>query len=147
MVTFEKSCIGIKTIYRIEYIQDPQKWKIMCSDKQPAPWTLYDVRTYDSLDDAITFYLIQFFYDKCFDVKMFEEITLNGEIVRESYIEPKNTFVYSMRKIINESAIAKIERLQEMVESLNYSMESYQKFIEKYHAEKHYNDFVRDYLQ
>lgn len=143
MVTFQEQEINVKTEYIIEYIHDPEKWKLVCNDA-PAPWELYEKRIYDNLDDAIEFYMIQFFYEKCYDVKMFEDIKLDGKTIRESYIEPGNTFSYTLRKIINNAATAEIDKLRSTVESLEKEIETYSEFIKKYNAEKFFRDFIMD---
>lgn len=88
MTTWQKQGAKIKTLYTVEYITDKKDWQRLCDGKHSAPWELYQKKPFDCLDEAITFYLVRFFDNNTYDVKLFEEIQIDGESVREAYIEP-----------------------------------------------------------
>ena len=69
----------------------------------------------------MSYYVLYLFNPQIYDVKLFEEILIDGETVREAYIEPVSTFSWRLKKILNQDlnrANGKIEDL-EKVSSLN----------------------------
>ena len=50
----------------------------------------------------MSLYLALSFSDKVYDIKLFEQIVLDGEIVRESYLELDSSLLYSIRGQINK---------------------------------------------
>ena len=101
MVTWQKQGTEIKTRYTVEYITDKNDWQRVCDGDHDAPWELYKTRVYESMDDALTFYLVRFFDENTFDVKLFEQIEVDGEQVRESYIEPAGHILDSVRAAVD----------------------------------------------
>lgn len=83
----------VETKYTVEYINDKKTWKKFDKTEDIE---LYSKREYDNISDAITFYLTWFISDKCYDIKLWEQIYVNGEMVLEQLIEPESTLKYNL---------------------------------------------------
>lgn len=44
----------LKTEYDIEYITDRENWELICSDKHPAPWELYEHKRMEDFSEAMS---------------------------------------------------------------------------------------------
>ena len=111
MVTWQNDSVNLSTLYTVEYITNASDWKKVCDSKHPAPWELYQKKSYDSLDEALTFYLVRLFSSKTFDVKLFEQIQVNGVDVREAYIDPSDQVFDGIRSAIDlETRVASQEK-------------------------------------
>jgi len=84
----------VETKYTVEYINDQKTWEKF--DKT-EDIDLYSKREYDNISEAISFYLTWFISDQCYDIKLWEQVFVNGEMVLEQMIEPKSTLIDSMR--------------------------------------------------
>lgn len=114
---------AIDTRYTLEYIDNKKDFDYISSGKfnRGEPWERYKKKAYSSLDEAMSYYVLYLFNPQIYDVKLFEEILIDGETVREAYIEPVSTFSWRLKKILNQDlnrANGKIEDL-EKVNSLN----------------------------
>ncbi len=81
----------VETKYIVEYINDEKTWKKF---DETEDIDLYSKREYDNISEAISFYLTWFISDKCYDIKLWEQIFVNSEMVLEQMIEPENTLMY-----------------------------------------------------
>lgn len=101
--------------YTVEYIDDPEKWQRICDENcaPHEPWELYLQREYADVGDALTFYLCCLFNDRVFDVKLFSQLFVNGDLVEEAYIEPDSTLYSSLARLINTSREAELSSLKE----------------------------------
>lgn len=84
----------VETKYTVEYINDTKTWERF---EKTEDIDLYSKRKYDNISEAITFYLTWFVSDKCYDIKLWEQVYVNGEMVLEQSIEPESTLKYSLR--------------------------------------------------
>lgn len=123
MITYQKENSGLEIRYSLEYIDNKKDFDYISSGKfsRGEPWERYKKKAYSSLDEAMSYYVLYLFNPQIYDVKLFEEILIDGETVREAYIEPVSTFSWRLKKILNQDlnrANGKIEDL-EKVNSLN----------------------------
>ena len=141
MVTWQKQSTEIRTRYTVEYITSKEDWQKVCDGKHPAPWELYQTKVYDSLDDALTFFLVRLFDEKTFDVKLFEQIDIDGDQVREAYIEPagyifdgiRSAIDLDMRNRMNEMQ-ARLEQTEKWMEEDRKELDMCRRFISNYGA-------------
>lgn len=129
MVTWQNDSVNLSTLYTVEYITNASDWKKVCDGKHPAPWELYQKKSYDSLDEALTFYLIQLFSSKTFDVKLFEQIQVNGVDVREAYIDPSDQVFDGIRSAIDMEMRNRLNDLETRVASQEKELAEYYSFI------------------
>lgn len=135
------------TRYTVEYIDNQKDMDYVCSGKIDSgePWERYKKRTYDCIDDAISFYMVSLFNPKMFQVRLFEEILFDGETIRESYIEPKSVIGNTLKQVINKSMYEDTRRVNNEIETLEKKLYLVNKwFTECKPAENTFNDFVRE---
>ena len=123
MISYQKENSGLEIRYSLEYIDNKKDFDYISSGKfnRGEPQDYYKKKVYSSLDKAMSYYVLYLFNPQIYDVKLFEEILIDGETVREAYIEPVSTFSWRLKKILNQDlnrANGKIEDL-EKVSSLN----------------------------
>ena len=123
MISYQKENSGLEIRYSLEYIDNKKDFDYISSGKfsRGEPWERYKKKAYSSLDEAMSYYVLYLFNPQIYDVKLFEEILIDGETVREAYIEPVSTFSWRLKKILNQDlnrANGKIKDL-EKVNSLN----------------------------
>lgn len=142
MITWQKQGAEIKTLYAVEYITDKKDWQRLCDGKHSAPWELYQKKPFDCLDEAITFYLVRFFDNNTYDVKLFEEIQINGESVREAYIEPSGPVFDGIRSAIDMDMRNRLNKLEDRVAEQEKELEDYTAFVSAYKLSHTFGDFV-----
>ena len=123
MISYQKENSGLEIRYSLEYIDNKKDFDYISSGKfsRGEPWERYKKKAYSSLDEAMSYYVLYLFNPQIYAVKLFEEVLIDEETVREAYIEPIPTFSWRLKKILNQDlnrANGKIEDL-EKVNSLN----------------------------
>lgn len=117
----------VDTKYIIEYVHDAETWKqVLTSDDC---WDLYARKEFDNASEALSFYMTWFVSDECYDIKMWEEIYVNGELILEQPIEPMNTIMYSMRTAINRDMAKQLYHAKEKANELQAENDTYAGFI------------------
>lgn len=103
----------LKTEYDIEYIDDLNAWDLVCSDRHPAPWELYEHKRMEDFSDAMAWYVTALFAKHIYDVKMMESTYIDGKLVRERSFEPPADFNYHLENAVNRKMREDNERLYE----------------------------------
>ena len=103
----------LKTEYDIEYIDDLNAWDLVCSDRHPAPWELYEHKRMEDFSDAMAWYATALFAKHIYDVKMMESTYIDGKLVRERSFEPPADFNYHLENAVNRKMREDNERLYE----------------------------------
>lgn len=137
----------LETRYTVEYIDNEKDMDYVQSGKIDGgePSERYKKRSYDCIDNAMSFYMVSLFNPKIFEAKFFEEILLDGEIIRESYIEPKSVIGNTLKRVINKSVHEDAYKANNKAEALEKKLYLVNKwFTECKPAENTFNDFVRD---
>lgn len=140
----------LKTRYTVEYINNQKDMDYVQSGKISLgdPCDRYKKRTYDCIEDAIRFYMVSLFNTSILDIKFSEEILLDNDVVRESYIEPYGTFENTIIKLINEGLYKALQRAHESTEALEKRLYLVNKwFLECKLTEETFNKFVSKTLQ
>ena len=94
--------------YHIELINDKKTWDKLIRITENytkyhiEPWELYTQKDFNNFEDAITYYMTWFVSDECYDIKMWEQIFIDNEMVYEEYLEPKSTIMHYMKDMINK---------------------------------------------
>lgn len=142
MVSFKDSAVDIETRYTVEFVNNKKDWDYICKGifNHGEPWERYQSRKYSSLDDAITAYLAHYFSDATYDVRLFEEILLDGNVVREAYLD-SSSLGYYIKNNVSKSMQNNIARLEDGVRKSQELISKYEAFIEKYNAEKTFKEF------
>lgn len=85
-IGYVKNGASLKTVYTIEYITNKRDFERAYDGRHPAPWELYMKYQTEDLQQAMTVFLAHYASALTYDVKLFEEIYVNGELIREQCI-------------------------------------------------------------
>ena len=147
-------CIGyqnpkfkLETIYTIEYLNNKKDADRVFSGRENAPWELYKTKTFTDLSAAISLFInmyarldIDDIFNCIYDVKLFEEIKLNGETIQERYITDLDNFG-SITDLETRNIRNRNFELSDTVKNQNNELETMEKFLEAYHAKDAYKQF------
>lgn len=122
--TVEKGIVETK--YQIEYISDKKTWEKFLKTEDIE---LYSKKEYDNIGNALSFYMVHLINNKCFDIKMWEQIFVNGEMVLEQFIKPKSTTKYCMMEALDKEMRSRITRAETETQLLNEELSLYQNFV------------------
>lgn len=142
----------VETKYIIEYVNDIKIWEKICyidehySEIEPRQesWELYSKKEYDNVSDALTFYMIMFISDNCFDIKWIEQIYINDEMILEQYIEPNSTIYNRMKDIINRDMNNNINEGKRKINDLEDTLKMYKSFVKAYNSEKLFDKYIKE---
>lgn len=140
MVTFKKPSVDIVTRYSVRYIDNEKDANYVDSGRYDdgEPWERYKQKQFDDFGDAMTQYLVYFFVmttekpnklHHIYDVELFEEILLDGEVVRESHIEPKSTTLYSLRQTLSVKMTEELYSLRKIRDEQEAVIDLHNKFL------------------
>lgn len=146
MVAYKDSSVDIETKYTVEVVDDKKDWDYICNGvfNHGEPWERYKKHVFSSLDKAMSLYLALSFSDKVYDIKLFEQIVLNGEIIRESYLELDSSLLYSIRGQINKDMCDQLYRLKDRAAEQEAMLHKHDDFLRKY---PHVNDGFKRFLE
>lgn len=139
-VGYTKDGVSLKTVYTIEYITDKRDFDRVCSGKHYAPWELYKTYKTDSLQQAMTVFLAHYASALTYDVKLFEEIYVNGELIREQCI----TDIMSFSRICdrNEKRLADIICAKDEIIKEQAKVVEEMEVIKRAFGKKQYDEFI-----
>ena len=144
MNTYQKIGINLETKCSVEYVFDPRIIAELEAETHPAPWELYEVREFDSLDKAVSFFLPLYFNPKCYDPKLFIQILLDGEVVQESYLELDSTTIWSISNLIDRDRQKRLEHSEKTLREQDALISEYRNITGKIHG---YDDLKYQYLK
>lgn len=140
----------LETRYAVEYIDNQKDMDYVCSGKidNGEPYERYKKRSYDCIDNAMSFYMVSLFNPIMLDIKLSEEILLDGEIIRESYIEPDSTLCNTLKELINKNMYEDARKANDEVETVEKRAYLVNKWINESKLVKDtFNKFVKDSIQ
>lgn len=148
MISYQKENSGLEIRYSLEYIDNRKDFDYISSGKfsRGEPWERYKKKAYSSLDEAMSYYVLYLFNPQIYDVKLFEEVLIDGETVREAYIEPIPTFSWGLKTILNQDLNRANEKIEDL-EKLNSLNQGFIDFlIEKYgkSIKEMYGEYVKE---
>lgn len=116
----------VETKYIIESITDEKTWNKFLKTEDID---LYTKREYDNIENALEYYLCWHVNENCYDLKMWEQIYVNGEMILEQMIEPKSTCKSVMRHSIDREMKDRMKQAESKAEELERSNELYKGFL------------------
>ena len=145
MEMYKKEGINLVTRYTVEYIDNQKDLDYINNGiyKHGEPWERYKTKQFDNMDQALSLYMVYYVNDTILDIKLFEEIILDNETIRESYIEPKSTTSYSMKTFINKNLYKQNDENLKQLDNLETENNLYKQFIKQYNSEKLFNEFIK----
>lgn len=141
-IGYTDASANLETVYKIEYITDKRDFEQVCSGKHNAPWELYKVYKTESLEQAMTAFLAHYASASTYDAKLFEEISINGELIREQCITDIRNFSRICdrnEKRLADILISRDETISAMEEEINTIKNGFSKF-----GDGAYNKFIRE---
>ena len=127
MKTYQKIGVNLEIKCSVEYVFDPRVIAKLEAETHPAPWELYEVKEFDNLDDAVSFFLPLYFNPKCYDPKLFIQILLGGEVIQESYLDINSTTTWTISNLIDHDRQKRLERQSETIQSQDAVISEYKK--------------------
>jgi hypothetical protein len=145
MEMYKKQGVNIITRYTIEYIDNAKDLDYVNSGeyKHGEPCDRYKKKVFENMDDALSLYMVWLVNNSILDIKLFEEIILDGETIRASYIEPKNTTSYSLKTTINKNLYEDKGKAEKQVEILETENNLYKQFLKQYNSEKTFLEYAK----
>jgi hypothetical protein len=142
-ITYEKHGSNIKTVYSIEYIDNKKDFERI--ERHPEPWTLFKERKTENLQEAIEWFIMLYAAERdeerhIYCVKMFESLEVNGEIVREQYINNISNF----SSVIGREAKRAEEKYNNIREYSEMQNNKLSAFLKKYNAQKLWYNFKEE---
>lgn len=138
--------------WHIEIINDAKTWdkfvKATENIKAPygnAPWELYTSKDFDSFKKAMEYYMVRYVSDDCYDIKMWQQIYLDGEMVYEGYCEPACTTRSEMRRMIDKGTYDRLNNYDREVRELEKQNELMEAFIKN--MPQQYRDMFDDFIR
>ena len=129
-----------KTKYIVESIRDEKTWDEFIRTED---LDLYEKRTYDNIADALTFYLTWFVSDDCYDIKMWQQIIIDEEVILEEFIEPKGNTVNNIRDQIDRDMKRRLYNLERENEEIKRTNEIMNNFIKAIGTEGMFKNFCK----
>jgi len=130
----------VKTKYIVEYINDDTVWEKFCKTEDIE---LYSKREYDNVSEAISFYLTWFISDQCYDIKLWEQVFINGEMALEQIIEPENTLMYYLRMQVDRDMANKMYNAENRERELEKGNKLLMDFIKCTKQENLLGEFIK----
>lgn len=141
-IGYKNPDIDLKTIYTIEYITNKRDFERAYDGKHPAPWELYLKYKTEDLQQAMTVFLAHYASALTYDVKLFEEIYVNGELIREQCITDITNFSRicdDNKKKLTDIIYAKDEIIDMQAEEIETIKAGFAKF-----GKDAYDKFIRE---
>ena len=143
---------NLRINYHIEIINDAKTWdkflkatESLNAPHSDAPWELYINRDFDSFEKALEYYMIWYVSDECFDIKMWEQIYMNDEMVYEEYCEPHRCTKSEMRRIVDRDTYDRLHNYDMQTKELEKSNELMSGFIKV--LGNQYEDMFKDFCK
>lgn len=135
----------VETRYIVEFITDKNDMEYVLSGRcdKGEPWERYQKKRFDDLEKALEFLMSGFVNEEILDIRMFEQILVDGVLQREAIVEATATLRYYLRSNVNKQMEREIGSLQSRLDDLEVSNGMMHGFIKSYHAE----DLLKEYAE
>ena len=128
----------------VEYIDDKEKFDYICkgNDDRYEPWELYTKCTFDSLNDAMDFFMTMSISDYVFDIKMFIEQIDDREMFEEC-ITPSGLCLSEIKRRVNKDMKNKLDILTREKIMLKEDIDILNEFIKIPMISNLYKEFLK----
>lgn len=140
-VSWSDEKTDVKTVYTVEYITNKKDMEKL--ERHSEPWKLYQVKRFDNISEAMDFYILHRYMD-ALDIKITEELFVNGDSVREAYIELSPSLYDNISKCISKTENERRENAENQAKTLEETLRIYEEFMNKMPAQikELYKQFV-----
>lgn len=132
----------VETKYIIESITDDKTWNKFLKTEDLA---LYTKKEYDNIENAMEYYLCWYVGENCYDIKLWEQIFVNGEMILEQMIAPNSTCKSVMRRSIDQEMKDRMEQAESKAEELERSNTLANGFIKA--MGKQFEEAFKEYVE
>lgn len=135
----------IETRYVVEFITDKNDMEYVLSGRSAKgePWERYQKKRFDDLEKALEFLMSGLVNEEILDIRMFEQILVDGDLQRESIVESTATLRYYLRSNVDKQMKQEIESLHNRLDDLEASNGMMCGFIKSHHAD----DLLEEYAK
>lgn len=140
----------VETKYIVEYIDDEKTWNKFLSvtgngyDGTIEPWELFTIKEYDDITEAINFFVVKGSHEKTYHIQMMENIYHNEKLILENPVEFSNGLHTAIAMNVNEDLRKRLIKCSNEWKKLQAITEHYKNFIQKYHAEEQFKEFLKE---
>ena len=126
---------NLRINYHIEIINDKKTWDKLLRVTENykkyriEPWELYTNKDFDTFEKALEYYMVWYVSDHCYDIKMWEQVFMDDEMIYEEYVEPHCTTRSEMRRIVNRDTYDRLRAYERTTEELEKENNLYKGFI------------------
>ena len=126
---------NLRINYHIEIINDKKTWDKLLRVTENykkyriEPWELYTNKDFDTFEKALEYYMVWYASDQCYDIKMWEQVFMDDEMIYEEYVEPHCTTRSEMRRIIDRDTYDRLRAYERTTEELEKANNLYKGFI------------------
>lgn len=126
---------NLRINYHIEIINDKKTWDKLLRVTENykkyriEPWELYTNKDFDIFEKALEYYMVWYVSDQCYDIKMWEQVFMDDEMIYEEYVEPHCTTRSEMRRIVNRDTYDRLRAYERTTEELEKANNLYKGFI------------------
>ena len=143
---------NLRINYHIEIINDKKTWEKFLRVTENykkyriEPWELYTNKDFDTFEKALEYYMVWYVSDQCYDIKMWEQIFMDDEMIYEEYVEPHCTTRSEMRRIIDRDTYDRLRNYDMQTKELEKSNELMSGFIKQMgkQFEEMFNKYVKE---
>lgn len=144
---------NLRINYHIAIVNDSKTWdkfvkatESLNAPHSDAPWELYTNKDFDSFEKALEYYMVWYVNDECFDIKMWEQIFIDNEMIYEEYCEPHCCTKSEMRRIIDRDTYDRLRNYDMQTKELEKSNELMSGFIKRMgkQFEEMFNKYVKE---
>ncbi len=141
-IMYKDENINLKQTYTIEYIDNKQDFERLNS--HPEPWELYKKKEFTDLSEAMDLFVHYYAWESILDVKLWEDISLNDEIIQTRCINSIFNFEAIADKVSQEIR-RKDAETQANIKFYQDELLCMDAFIKKCKAEKIYREFKEEH--
>ena len=122
--------VNMTVTYKVEYVDDERDWQRIVDEDVADPWTLYKSEDFDDAGEAVLFFMTRFFpVEKCYDVKLWEDIQIDGKTVLQNYIDLPSSSFFSLGQAINKKATDGYFKYQKELSDAAADLAAYEDFV------------------
>lgn len=137
-----KEGVNCEFKYEIEYVNDKKIWENMVNEVYENDWEYYEKKEFDNLGKAMSVFTYMFYNDRVYFCQMWQRVYIDGEMVREDYVEPDSTAFYTLSRMINRVLSDRYYAQHRQLDELLNTNSDYQEFVKKLNQEDLFYQFV-----
>ena len=128
--------------YIIEMIRDEEVWNKFLETEDID---LYEKQEFNDTSVALQYYFAWYVSKECYDIKMWQQVYINGEMILEEFIEPKGSLKYFMRLNVNREMKKRMDSAERELIQVRKENELMSEFIKA--MGKQFQDMFKEYYE